>query len=926
MEKFLPNWYLKTEKELFQREISFRGSSSRWSIGFAEDKLRFLQPTMAKMQHDGCVNAVCWHKSGNIMLSGSDDRKVKIWNTSGNLNNVSLAGTVETDHRSNIFCVGFNMTNEDVVFSCAADGKLISSNIHSRVMSSVLVSSIQIMHMFLQNHHDPHVLFTAEESGYITRVDLRTDTTEIIFRHLDSDRTRPVSLPVKTIAQPFWDSGHTLVVGGGGVVVGEIDLRRVHADQSMSQAFRRVWDPCASPLRRREKQNERSYMNHSSRTGLSASCVSLSNNDSQLLVNYQSDQIYIFDYSSSSSSSAADDGRGFEESKAESYTQLSRRIPSPPLACLGGHFNHDTFLKTAYFFGPRDEYVVAGSDTGALWIWDASSGREPQEKEMTRSSVADPVRVIDVIQADGRTCNGVIPHPYLPVLASYGIDSDVKLWHFQQSDESVSASYVPEHIFKRDNMSKYSSPEFTMGFSHRCLMNQLLETHVKMLYQPSVYTAPIAARKLLYEDSETEDYSSKVGGIRRYREIVAGIRRLDQWKQLHQKKSVGDSVSGVWVPEYPTDWDYAEKHRGPCRENMDEEVWREYRKYVPVTASSSRSVSEEAERIILIAILIRNIMNEAKKEGNSFFKSNLLHEALHTYDRGERYIALLGQMYVLLGACTSAQEPLYKRIAKNEKTVKEKVTNEDELPVPDGSGSRSLKEAIDKTLEQMEEKDQEDQEDRGDKEDSKDTEVKDSLSNEKDEKKETETNQKKEEEQQQGSLEASKCSDVIVEEDGTTGQTDKLKDEEKERIFLEALRHVWYGGEVGQELPETPLIGLLERALLSNAAAVWMQLGEYAIVREKCTRALEIKGTIPNPDNIRIFNCTTVLPPDSKILYRRACACIAMKDPEAAITDLIKALEWNPNDAAIIRKLKEARRAVDELKQIELKKYRKMFL
>ena len=30
--------------------------------------------------------------------------------------------------------------------------------------------------------------------------------------------------------------------------------------------------------------------------------------------------------------------------------------------------------------------------------------------------------------SDGHICNGVIPHPFLPKLASYGIDSDVKIW------------------------------------------------------------------------------------------------------------------------------------------------------------------------------------------------------------------------------------------------------------------------------------------------------------------------------------------------------------------------------------------------------------------------------------------------------------------------------------------------------------------
>ena len=32
------------------------------------------------------------------------------------------------------------------------------------------------------------------------------------------------------------------------------------------------------------------------------------------------------------------------------------------------------------------------------------------------------------LYTDKVVCNGVIPHPYLPALASYGIDNDVKIW------------------------------------------------------------------------------------------------------------------------------------------------------------------------------------------------------------------------------------------------------------------------------------------------------------------------------------------------------------------------------------------------------------------------------------------------------------------------------------------------------------------
>lgn len=32
------------------------------------------------------------------------------------------------------------------------------------------------------------------------------------------------------------------------------------------------------------------------------------------------------------------------------------------------------------------------------------------------------------LNADHSTCNGVIPHPTLPIFVTYGIDSTAKLW------------------------------------------------------------------------------------------------------------------------------------------------------------------------------------------------------------------------------------------------------------------------------------------------------------------------------------------------------------------------------------------------------------------------------------------------------------------------------------------------------------------
>jgi hypothetical protein len=67
------------------------------------------------------------------------------------------------------------------------------------------------------------------------------------------------------------------------------------------------------------------------------------------------------------------------------------------------------------FLGPRDEYIVSGSDSGHIWVWDAkTSGHLPINFGNRANRVS---RVINYIQADTRTVNGVIPHPSLPLFA-----------------------------------------------------------------------------------------------------------------------------------------------------------------------------------------------------------------------------------------------------------------------------------------------------------------------------------------------------------------------------------------------------------------------------------------------------------------------------------------------------------------------------
>lgn len=74
-----------------------------------------------------------------------------------------------------------------------------------------------------------------------------------------------------------------------------------------------------------------------------------------------------------------------------------------------GHRNSRTMIKEATFWG--DDYIISGSDCGHIFMW---------EKETAKLKM--------LLQADHHVVNCVQPHPHLPILASSGIDYDVKLW------------------------------------------------------------------------------------------------------------------------------------------------------------------------------------------------------------------------------------------------------------------------------------------------------------------------------------------------------------------------------------------------------------------------------------------------------------------------------------------------------------------
>jgi len=159
---------------------------------------------------------------------------------------------------------------------------------------------------------------------------------------------------------------------------------------------------------------------------VAVSGLDISRDQKELLVSYESDQIYSFPVFPTCKSAA---GPSVEELASYSAALAAPSCTDekeddlmgtgssllPEFASYGGHLNRFTFLKRATFAGPNDEYICTGSDSGHAWIYEKATGA-----------------VVSLLKADHSTCNGVVPHPTLPFFATYGLDSTAKLWRATQ--------------------------------------------------------------------------------------------------------------------------------------------------------------------------------------------------------------------------------------------------------------------------------------------------------------------------------------------------------------------------------------------------------------------------------------------------------------------------------------------------------------
>ncbi|KAG8136664.1 putative DDB1-and CUL4-associated factor 6-like protein [Naja naja] len=134
-----------------------------------------------------------------------------------------------------------------------------------------------------------------------------------------------------------------------------------------------------------------------------------------------------------------------ERKEMEELETLNIRRPFIKMV-YKGHRNSRTMIKEANFWGSN--FVMSGSDCGHIFIWD----RHTAEHLM-------------LLEADNHVVNCLQPHPFDPILASSGIDYDIKIWSPLEESKIFNRKLADEVITRNELMLEETRNTITVPAS-----------------------------------------------------------------------------------------------------------------------------------------------------------------------------------------------------------------------------------------------------------------------------------------------------------------------------------------------------------------------------------------------------------------------------------------------------------------------------
>ncbi|KAL9415532.1 hypothetical protein AB3S75_043760 [Citrus x aurantiifolia] len=419
VDKALVDVWLRELGQLSTRNFALRRRAS-------EDLVLRLGIYAKLDKHRGCVNTVSFNADGDILISGSDDRRVILWDWKTERVKLSF----HSGHNDNVFQAKIMpFTDDRSIVTCAADGQVRHAQIleSGGVETKLLGKHQGRAHKLAIEPGSPHVFYTCGEDGLVQHFDLRTGAATELFtcRPIDDRRNYMTVVNLNAIAiDPR--NANLFAVAGSDEYTRLYDIRKYKWDGSTD--FGQPADYFCPPNLIGDEQ-----------VGITGLAFS---DQSELLVSYNDEFIYLFTQdmglgpnpppSSPVSTRSEASEMGSDHTSAASPSTANTDVRIAPQV-YKGHRNCVT-VKGVNFFGPKCEYVVSGSDCGRIFIWKKKGGE-----------------LIRVIEADRHVVNCIEPHPHSTVLASSGIESDIKIWTPNAADRAtlptnIEQVLIPDHI------------------------------------------------------------------------------------------------------------------------------------------------------------------------------------------------------------------------------------------------------------------------------------------------------------------------------------------------------------------------------------------------------------------------------------------------------------------------------------------------
>ncbi|XP_015781143.1 DDB1- and CUL4-associated factor 8 isoform X1 [Tetranychus urticae] len=366
--------------DLLEKKPYMTPHSPYWFRKYAYESQYFLQRMVKTHElegHSGCVNCLNFNSSGNLLCSGSDDRKIKIWDWEKS----KLTQSYSSGHTSNIFNCRWCLDNARIVTS-GRDGQIRICDVNNPDSSRLIACHLSASHRL--TFSDPNTVLSCGEDASVYEIDLRSNRPTFLLVLRNPSTTRPV--PLYSINCNMIFTPNYFVVSGRSPKAYIFDRRflRKPTEDEASAAHYGLGDedapglpgsdiPCPTPVMQLfppELENSMHYV---------TSAV-YNSTGSKMLMSYNDEDLYVFDVKS-----------GEMEGKFQ------------------GHRNSET-IKSCSWFG--DDFVLSGSDDGFIYGWE----RKSQHIVMSISS--DMVGAVNCIEL----------HPTYPVIAASGLEDSIKIF------------------------------------------------------------------------------------------------------------------------------------------------------------------------------------------------------------------------------------------------------------------------------------------------------------------------------------------------------------------------------------------------------------------------------------------------------------------------------------------------------------------